>query len=184
MTTPKTASWVVRKILDGRNLIMEHQQLQGGIHNTLQSMCTNTEFPIKQMYLKLIPTYPRADWKSLMLHTSIHPRYKFILWLAAQQRLATVERRLKIGIQIPIACAFCGHSLESFSHLFFDYTITKQLWSSLCSWLGYNKRIGDWNTELEWACKKAKGMSKCYYQLCVCHDCCIDLERGTRLDLN
>lgn len=108
------------------------------------------------MYLKLIPVYPRAEWKSLMLHTNIHPRYRFTIWLAAQHRLAIVERLLKIGIQIPAACAFCWHSLESFSHLFFECTITKQIWSRLCSWLGYNRSIGDWKTELEWACKKVK----------------------------
>ncbi|XP_019258462.1 PREDICTED: uncharacterized protein LOC109236708 [Nicotiana attenuata] len=156
MATPKSASWVVRKILESRSLIMEHQQLQGNIHNRLQIMCTDTKFQIKQMYLKLIPVYARAEWKSLMLHTNTHPRYRFILCLAEQQRLATMERLLKIGIQIPAACAFCGHSLEYFSHLFFECTITKKLWSRLCSWLGYNRSIGDWKTELEWACKKAK----------------------------
>ncbi|XP_075091494.1 uncharacterized protein LOC142171703 [Nicotiana tabacum] len=78
------------------------------------------------------------------------------MWLAAQQRLATVDRLLKIGIQIPAACAFCGYNLESFNHLFLDCTITKQLWSRLCSWLVYNRIIGDWKTELKWACKRAK----------------------------
>ncbi|XP_075087516.1 uncharacterized protein LOC142169544 [Nicotiana tabacum] len=49
MATPKTASWVVRKILDGRGLIMEHQQLKGDIHIRLKSMLTDTKFQIKQM---------------------------------------------------------------------------------------------------------------------------------------
>ncbi|XP_019240155.1 PREDICTED: uncharacterized protein LOC109220147 [Nicotiana attenuata] len=156
MATPKTASWVVRKILDSRNLIMEHQQLQGNIHSRLQTMCKNAKFQIKQMYLKLIPDYPRVEWKSLMLHTNIHPRYRFTLWLAAQQRLATMERLLKIGIQVPAACVFCGHSLESFSHLFFECTNTKKLWSRLCLWPGYKRDIGGWEAELKWACMKAK----------------------------
>lgn len=112
------------------------------------------------MYLKLILTYLRAKWKSLLLHSNIHPRYKFTLWLLAQNRLATVlERLLKIGIQVPSACAFRGHSPESFSHLFFDCIITIQLWCRLCLWMGYNRNVGDWNAELQWACKKAKSKS-------------------------
>ncbi|XP_019259569.1 PREDICTED: uncharacterized protein LOC109237690 [Nicotiana attenuata] len=73
----------------------------------------------------------------------------------SQQRLAIVERLLKIGIQVPAAYAFCGHSLESFSHLFFECTNTKKLWSRLYLRLGYKRNIGDWETELKWACKKA-----------------------------
>nr|XP_009623090.1 uncharacterized protein LOC104114368 [Nicotiana tomentosiformis] len=150
-------------------------------------MCTDTKFQIKQMYLKLIPTYPRAEWKSFILHTNIHPRYKFTLWLTVQQRLATVEKLLKIGIQIPAACAFCVYNLESFNHLFFDCTITKQLWSRLCSWLGYNRIIGDWKTELEWACDKAKNKpgtnasTSCVFAMTVA---LIWRERKTRSNLN
>ncbi|XP_019238886.1 PREDICTED: uncharacterized protein LOC109218943 [Nicotiana attenuata] len=119
-------------------------------------MCKNGKFQMKQMYLKLIPEYCRVEWKSLMLHTNVHPRYRFTLWLAAQPRLETVNRLLKFGIQVPAAHAFCGHSLESFNHLFFECSITKKLWSRLCVWMGHKRNIGGWDTKLEWVCKKAK----------------------------
>ncbi|OIT01252.1 hypothetical protein A4A49_59822, partial [Nicotiana attenuata] len=63
---------------------------------------------------------------------------------------------LKIGIQVPAAYAFYGHSLESFNHLFFECSNTKKLWSILCLWLGYKMNIEGWEVELKWACKKAK----------------------------
>ncbi|OIT31082.1 hypothetical protein A4A49_65791, partial [Nicotiana attenuata] len=63
---------------------------------------------------------------------------------------------LKIGIQVPAACAFCGHNLESFNHLFFECSNTKKLWSRLCLWLGYKRNIRGWEAEPEWAYKKAK----------------------------
>nr|XP_018634159.1 uncharacterized protein LOC104119208 [Nicotiana tomentosiformis] len=47
MVTPKATSWVVKKILESRSLIIEYQQLQGNIHNRLQTMCKNAKFQIK-----------------------------------------------------------------------------------------------------------------------------------------
>ncbi|OIT32725.1 hypothetical protein A4A49_60212, partial [Nicotiana attenuata] len=63
---------------------------------------------------------------------------------------------LKFGIHVPTGCAFCGHSLESFNHLFFECSITKNLWSRLCFWLGHRRNIADWEAEMDWICKKAK----------------------------
>ncbi|XP_019262929.1 PREDICTED: uncharacterized protein LOC109240714 [Nicotiana attenuata] len=91
-----------------------------------------------------------------MLHTSVHPRYRFILWLAVQKRLATVDRLLKLGITVPTDCIFCRHSIETFNHLFFECPIAKSLWTKLCLWLGHKRNIGDWEFELKWISKKAK----------------------------
>ncbi|KAK4713668.1 hypothetical protein R3W88_019575 [Solanum pinnatisectum] len=80
------------------------------------------------MYVNLLPVHPKVIWKHLVLHPKIHPRYKFILWLAIHKRLATVERLQKFGINVPPDCAFCGQHLETFSHLFFECGVTRRIW--------------------------------------------------------
>ncbi|KAK4712128.1 hypothetical protein R3W88_006641 [Solanum pinnatisectum] len=69
------------------------------------------------MYTNLMPQYPKVEWRSCTLHSCVHQRFKFILWLAVQNRLETVDRLMKIGIQVPTDCAFCGATLETFDHL-------------------------------------------------------------------
>ncbi|KAH0696206.1 hypothetical protein KY290_011028 [Solanum tuberosum] len=51
-----------------------------------------------------MPVHPKVAWKHLDLHTKIHPRYKFILWLAIQKRLAIVEGLQKFGITVLPDC--------------------------------------------------------------------------------
>ncbi|XP_019263106.1 PREDICTED: uncharacterized protein LOC109240879 [Nicotiana attenuata] len=135
---------------------MGQQQLQGTLHDRLKSLCKSGKYQIKQMFLKMIPDYCKVEWKGLMLHTSIHPRYRFILWLAVQKRLATIDRLLKFGIQVPAECIFFKNGSETFNHLFFECPVTSRLWAKLCHWLGHKRSIGDWECELEWINKKAK----------------------------
>ncbi|KAH0709212.1 hypothetical protein KY284_010639 [Solanum tuberosum] len=108
------------------------------------------------MYVNLLPCHTKVTWKHLVLHPKIHPRYKFILWLAIQKRLATVERLQKFGINVPPDCAFCGQHLETFSHLFFECDVTRRIWRRLLQWMGYNRQIQDWETEVKWMSQVAR----------------------------
>ncbi|KAF3629672.1 putative inositol-tetrakisphosphate 1-kinase 2-like [Capsicum annuum] len=93
--------------------------------------------------------------KVLELQT-LYDSYKFIFWLAVQQRLATVDRLLRLGISVPPECAFCELHDETFHHLFFGCAITREIWSRLCVWLGFNRPVQDWNNEVRMACIKAR----------------------------
>ncbi|KAK4711927.1 hypothetical protein R3W88_006440 [Solanum pinnatisectum] len=103
-----------------------------------------------------MPQYPKVELRSCTLHSCVHPRFKFILWLAIQNRLATVDRLMKFGIQVPPDCAFCGATLETFDHLYFECLSTRALWRRLCHWMGMYRSIQDWKAELEWVCMLAK----------------------------
>ncbi|KAK4739832.1 hypothetical protein R3W88_003529 [Solanum pinnatisectum] len=65
--------------------------------------------------------------------------------MPVHKRLATVDRLMKFGIQVPPDCAYCALTLETFGHLFFECQVTKSLWSRQC-----------WETELRWMCLMAK----------------------------
>ncbi|OIT06201.1 hypothetical protein A4A49_61335, partial [Nicotiana attenuata] len=63
---------------------------------------------------------------------------------------------LKFGIQAPQQCVFCKQTDETFDHLFFECSLTNKLWMRLLRWLGYDRPIRDWQSEVNWICKGAK----------------------------
>ncbi|XP_060195114.1 uncharacterized protein LOC132624337 [Lycium barbarum] len=165
---PKAATWVVKKILGTRELILQHQAMQGDLQSILSGTLLNGKFSIKKMYALLMPHYTKVTWKSIMLQPNVHPRYKFTLWLAIQGRLATVDRLQKFGIIVPPDCIFCGQTQETLSHLYFECSITKGLWCRLLVWLGYTRKIGDWKYEVKWISHIARHKSgHCSITCCI-----------------
>ncbi|XP_059294668.1 uncharacterized protein LOC132047673 [Lycium ferocissimum] len=159
MPIPKNAAWVVRKIFGLRSLITELQHMQGDLTSRLTQMQTlGVRFSIKKLYQLLSPQFQRVPWKSLIMQSHLHPRFKFNLWLAAHGRLPTVDRLQKIEIQVPQTCVFCGLADELFEHLFFDCPYAKGIWSRLLSWHGHPRQITTWQAEVQWVniCAKRK----------------------------
>ncbi|XP_060190658.1 uncharacterized protein LOC132619924 [Lycium barbarum] len=111
------------------------------------------------MYIAMLPQLPKVPWKSLTLHAGIHPRYKFILWLVMRRRLATVDRLLKFGINVPLTCVFCNTYDETLLHLFFDCPATQALSHRMLVWLGVHRAIGSWQEEVHWTTTMAKRKS-------------------------
>lgn len=155
---PVTATWVVRKIVESRRYIAQLHTIPGGFEAKLKLVVNNENFSIKKMYHLLLPTYQKVEWKSIALQQHIHPQHRFIFWLAAQRRLATVDRLNKFGIQVPMQCIFCDSATETLYHLFFECYYTKQLWARLLQWLGIRRTIGIWHNELQWVnqCEKRR----------------------------
>ncbi|KAH0654439.1 hypothetical protein KY290_031401 [Solanum tuberosum] len=138
MVSPSNAAWVVKKIIDSRQSLMTQHFFQGSIHQTLARMVQGDKFKIQKAYVAMQPQLPKVSWKNITLHKSVHPRFKFIMWLAIQQRLATVERLQKIGIQVPM----CVYS--------------NQIWTRMLKWMGNYRSIGPWQQEIEWVSRIAK----------------------------
>ncbi|XP_060210676.1 uncharacterized protein LOC132637634 [Lycium barbarum] len=149
---PGNATWVIRKVIETRKFILQTNLLQGDFNARLAYMVKNNKFSIKSMYVSLIPIHPKVPWKSLTMQPSIHPRQRFILWLAVHKRLATAERLRKFRIKVPLNCVYCNSPVESFDHLFFSCVITNALWQRLLVWLGFQRAIGNWQDELQWVC--------------------------------
>lgn len=58
------------------------------------------------------------------------PTWAFILWLAVQQRLNTTDRLVSLGLNVTDDCDMCGRGKESFKHLFFDCSYSREIgWS-------------------------------------------------------
>lgn len=146
----------MRKILESRDELLKGLAGQGDLMTEFAKVQRAGKYSNQKMYTYLMPIFPRVEWKSIMLQQGVHPRFKFIMWLAVQNRLATVDRLDKIGIKVPPDCAFCGGTKETFDHLYFECQETKTLWSRLCNWLGIQRSIDEWRKELTWISTIAK----------------------------
>ncbi|XP_019235524.1 PREDICTED: uncharacterized protein LOC109215865 [Nicotiana attenuata] len=162
MPIPKSAAWVVRKIIEQRKFILNLPTLQGNVQERLDSLqSTSGKFSIKKLYNFQTPQGQKVYWKSMILHPHTHPRHKFNMWLAIQRRLPTVDRLQKIGIQVAQVCVFCGQEEEIFEHLFFECSYTSDVWKRLLNWMGIQRQIQTWEEELQWVtyhARKKKGI--------------------------
>ncbi|XP_070014795.1 uncharacterized protein [Nicotiana sylvestris] len=150
MSIPKNAAWVVRKILESRKFIGDVQGIQSDLMSKLDQLQKGNSFSIRKLYRLQFPQLPKVPWKSIVLQPKMHPGFKFILWLALQRRLATVDTLLKFSVQIPQQCILCKLTDETFDHLFFECSVTNESWSRLLKWLGHCKTIRDWQSEVAW----------------------------------
>ncbi|MCD9637616.1 hypothetical protein HAX54_021015, partial [Datura stramonium] len=99
MITPKNVAWLVRKIIDSRKVLEQVQFGQGTISQKLIHLENRGRFQINMAYAKMLPLSSLVLWKSITTSLHVHPRFKFNIWLAVQQRLATMDRLQRIGIQ-------------------------------------------------------------------------------------
>ncbi|XP_016499380.1 uncharacterized protein LOC107817991 [Nicotiana tabacum] len=93
----------------------------------------------------------KPKWKSLVMLTGILPKHQFILWMAIQRRLATVDILAKWRIQVPQSCVLCERDIEeTHDHLFFECTYSQSLWKGMLGWLRYQRSVANWEDELKW----------------------------------
>lgn len=142
MDTPKTTTWVVTKIIEAKKDLVQVSTMQTDLTTTLANMVKQGNFQIQKACIQILLQFPKVGWKSIHIHLQVHPRFKFHLWLALHQKLATVDRLLKYGIQVSQESAFCAKGMKTFSHLFFECSSTSTVWDRILKWLGITRRIG------------------------------------------
>ncbi|XP_060211703.1 uncharacterized protein LOC132639260 [Lycium barbarum] len=151
METPKQASWIMRKTFDARKMLIT------GLED-LNSHEVQEKFKISKAYRALQPTWPKVHWKKLVLLKGLVPKHQFILWLAIQRKLATVDRLKKWGIQVEKNCVLCETDVEeNLDHLFFQCSYSQFIRKTLMTWIGINRQIGTWESEITWLAQRTTG---------------------------
>ncbi|XP_060206264.1 uncharacterized protein LOC132633869 [Lycium barbarum] len=154
MFIPKQSSWIVRKIIATREWF---STVAISVIPTLQLPIKEGKYSIKIAYGMMLPQYPKVNLKSLVILQGPIPRHQFIIWLALHQRLSTVDRLRKWGIQVQTDCVLCENVvIESHEHLFFDCGYSQHIWAAILQWVGLNRDIGYWHSEVEWLGKKVR----------------------------
>ncbi|XP_075076894.1 uncharacterized protein LOC142163500 [Nicotiana tabacum] len=144
MEVPKQASWLVRKLFTAR-------EWWANDIPAIESFVQNGRFSIQNAYLHATPRYPKVHWKALVMLTGILPKQQFILWMAIQRRLATVDRLANWGIQVTHSCVLCGCDIEeTHDHLYFECPYSQSLWSGMLEWLSYRRKVENWEDEVQW----------------------------------
>ncbi|KAH0715188.1 hypothetical protein KY284_008093 [Solanum tuberosum] len=52
--------------------------------------------------------------------------------------------------------SWASNTKETFEHLHFECQVTKTLWGRMCNWMGIQRSIHDWRTEIAWISEIAK----------------------------
>ncbi|XP_024010326.1 uncharacterized protein LOC112085350 [Eutrema salsugineum] len=78
---------------------------------------------------------PNAKWDPWhsIWFSSATPKFSFVTWLAAKNRLSTGDRMIKWNSNVNPKCVLCGDFIETRDHLFFECTYTQTLWKALAA---------------------------------------------------
>ncbi|XP_059274715.1 uncharacterized protein LOC132029486 [Lycium ferocissimum] len=119
-------------------------------------LTTSGVYSVSQSYLSLIEHREIKDCHELIWSKMLSPKHRFILWLAAQNRLLTKDRMLGMGIECEIAdCVLCDkEELENPQHLFVECVWSQAVWNELMQWLGLAVPQQDLKRPLRWVKKK------------------------------
>ena len=73
----------------------------------------------------------RCSWARSIWFSKATPKYAFVSWLAARNRLSTMDRIVQWDPGADTTCVLCKRDLESRNHLFFECSFSNQLWEQL-----------------------------------------------------
>ncbi|KAK4722179.1 hypothetical protein R3W88_012412 [Solanum pinnatisectum] len=72
-----------------------------------------------------------------------------------------------MGVLTSLLCPLWEKENETIEHLFFERDVSAYVWKMLLQWLNINRNLMQWNDELKWAEKWAKGRKprECVYKM-------------------
>lgn len=92
-----------------------------------------TSFSTKDTWNLLRDESPAKEWYHGVWFSHATPKYSFVTWLAAHNRLSTGDRMLAWNRDVNPTCVLCTTTLESRDHLFFSCSFSAQIWSNVSS---------------------------------------------------
>ncbi|XP_074288751.1 uncharacterized protein LOC141613907 [Silene latifolia] len=107
--------------------------------------------------LKLILIYDHFREKALRIsgyrgvwQRAVLPKHSFIMVLAMQGRLATIDKLNQKGTCLVNQCIMCKAANETHTHLFFKCSFNAAVWKGVLQWLAMQDRTLDMRRELRW----------------------------------
>ncbi|XP_049410595.1 uncharacterized protein LOC125873778 [Solanum stenotomum] len=110
---------------------------------------------IKKMYQKLKVEYNKVSWRRLTCNNLGSPKWVFALYVAIHKGLYTKDILSNWGIIEDDVCSLCKTEVETYQHLFFTCSFSKQIWKKMLNWLLITRGCEGWNEEPEWATRHA-----------------------------
>ncbi|XP_021837875.2 uncharacterized protein [Spinacia oleracea] len=114
------------------------------------------KFKISKMYKYLHDIGGHVAWKRIICNSKATPKASFIVWLALQKRLPTKDMLRSWGMSISSSCELCQAADESLDHMFFDCSVSKEVWSCVLLQLGVSRSVMQWELEVQWCSVKSR----------------------------
>ncbi|CAN1193130.1 LINE-1 retrotransposable element ORF2 protein [Linum perenne] len=121
------ASWVWKRILKVRPMIIPYvtYSLDGQLN---WDAVPWLKFCTSEVWKVIRPSEPEVSWYEQVWGAPSIPRYTFICWLAARNRMSTKQKLLQWGIGTDDCCILCDQQeVETRNHLFAGCAYAKQV---------------------------------------------------------
>ncbi|XP_074267078.1 uncharacterized protein LOC141590380 [Silene latifolia] len=93
----------------------------------------------------------RIQWLGLRVSgRAVLPKHSFLMVLAMQRRLATIDKLNEKGLCIINRCILCKAACETHRHLFFRCPFAAEVWNGILVWMNVPARTMDMRFELRW----------------------------------
>ncbi|OAP12950.1 hypothetical protein AXX17_AT1G41440 [Arabidopsis thaliana] len=118
-------------------------------------------FNSKETWMQIRNTRPlMEDYKGIWF-PYLTPKYSFITWLVAKNRVTTGARMLKWNRQADSSCIFCQDPMETWEHLFFLCPFSFQVWRELAKGILTTDFTASWRDILKLIQGNDLGKTKC-----------------------
>lgn len=92
----KCVGWMTKKIIESRKYIQQW--------GTWVEVECHGEFSIRKAYWKLLGQKEKPKWRGLICNIKAAPKCIFMVWMMTKQRLYTMDRLAKWGIDVELQC--------------------------------------------------------------------------------
>lgn len=89
------------------------------------------QFSTSETWLQIREAKPTVSWSKAIWFSDSIPKYSFMLWLAAKNRIMTGDRMVMWNRGVNTSCGFCSTPMETMDHLFFECPYSSRLWGAL-----------------------------------------------------
>ncbi|KAJ9535397.1 hypothetical protein OSB04_un001487 [Centaurea solstitialis] len=89
------------------------------------------DFSVAAVWDENFLNFEEKSWHKLIWFSQGVPRHAFILWLAINERLRTLDRLLKWKVKEEGVCVLCNVGMENHSHIFVECAYAREVWNCL-----------------------------------------------------
>ena len=85
---------------------------------------------------------PRKEtvvWHRLLWAPLVMPKHVIIAWMAIQNKLPTMNRLKKWGLEMDDTCVLCQQEAETREHLFFECSFAVEIWKEMLRQCGLGR---------------------------------------------
>lgn len=109
---PATASWLIKKMCK--------------VKETLNAWMKAPSYSIESVYRDLMGSQDSVTWANATWNRPNNPKSRFVVWLACQDRLKTMQKLMTMGVVDEDTYPICGTQPETKDQFYFKCEFSRQ----------------------------------------------------------